>query len=244
MWIIAIIAVVAFIIVMKRQTDTPSTQHNSTSQPYQTVRPTRNFPKEELTSFFEGISLELVVIDAETNGLDPQDSSVLSVAAIKYQLHQSLLIDEVSRYERYYFPKEPFNSRAVAINGLSKEVLLQKRMNVQYPEYFADDPELKAFMKGITHVIGHNISFDAGFIPMLKTRKKLCTMKSNTNVVAIPKDNGYGYKWPTLGETALHYGVPYDPDNAHAAMYDVMVTAGIFKNMLLRAEVKITITET
>jgi len=99
-------------------------------------------------------------------------------------------------------------------------------------------------MKGITHVVGYNISFDAGFVPMLKSRKKLCTMKSNTDVVAIPRNGGSNYKGPTLSETAIHYRVAFDPDNAHDAMYDVTATAGIFKEMLKRAEVKITITET
>lgn len=188
----------------------------------------------------EGLT-DVVVFDAETNGLDPERFSVLAIGAIRYQWDDYEILKEVGRFERFYYPKEEYNKRAIEVNGLTAEVIAQRRGNVTYPEHFDDDKGFKDFCQGVRLFAGHNISFDAGFVPFVKRFRKFDTMKSNTNIVCISNGNG-GWKWPTLQETAQYYGVPFDELSTHGAMYDAEIAEKILVKMLQKAGVTIKTT--
>ena len=87
-------------------------------------------------------------------------------------------------------------------------------------------------------LIAHNMSFDEKIMgaELLRTgvrssfdkRERFCTMKTSTELCAIP--GRYGFKWPTLAE--LHqrlFGTI--PDGAHAAGSDVEACAKCFFEM-------------
>ena len=87
-------------------------------------------------------------------------------------------------------------------------------------------------------LIAHNISFDEKIMgaELLRTgvrsgfdeRERFCTMKSSTELCAIP--SRYGFKWPKLSE--LHQRLFGSiPDGAHAAGSDVEVCARCFFEM-------------
>jgi DNA polymerase III epsilon subunit-like protein len=180
---------------------------------------------------------DLVVFDLETNGLSPATHSVLSVAAIRCKPDPETLLDPVDVFERYYYPVEECDRRAIAKNGLTKEVLDAKREGVEYPEHFKDDPAFEKFCEGCSLFVGHNLSFDAGFVPFVKAGKPFCTMKSNTDILQLPKDGG-GWKYPTLGEVAEYYDVDFDSGKAHDAMYDTRTTMMVFLKMMVHAGIK------
>lgn len=184
---------------------------------------------------------DVIVFDTETNGLYPEGGSLLSIGAIRYEWDQNEILKEKARFERFYYPKEPFNARAIMVNGLTKEKIVELRGDAAYPEHFFDDySAFKEFCEGVRLIAGHNVSFDVGFIPVLKNRRKLDIMKSNADVVCsawMPdKDD---WKWPTLEETARFYSVPFSPDEAHGALYDASISGEILKRMLKRAGVSI-----
>jgi DNA polymerase III subunit epsilon len=207
------------------------------NQPSQNNRPPIRFikhAKPEISKFLDTeTKTSLIVFDVETNGLS-EGFSVLSCSAIKYEIDpKTYEMTELGRFDRYYFPEEQFNSSAIAINGLTKEVITERREKANYPEHFDQDVDFKKFCKGVLRYVAHNISFDIQFIPFLKNKKKLCTMKTNMDIVAVVfLEWKNEWKWPKLSETAIHYGIPFNKHELHNSMYDTEITAKIFLKML------------
>jgi DNA polymerase III epsilon subunit-like protein len=57
-------------------------------------------------------------------------------------------------------------------------------------------------------------------------------MKENTSVLKLPRRSHGGYKYPTLKETALYYGLDYEESKAHRGLYDATLARDIFLGML------------
>jgi DNA polymerase III epsilon subunit-like protein len=204
------------------------------------VHPRRDKAVNELKAWLSGVEMtDVVVFDTETNGLHPESCSVLSLGAIRFSWDSVETLKEKARFERFYFPKEPFNSQATSVNGLTEETIRYLRKEGTYPKYFVDDPAFKEFCSGVKLFVGHNIDFDIGFVPFIKIERKFDTMKSNINVVCAKWNDTYGeWKWPTLEETARFYSIPFSSVDAHGSLYDALVTSAILIKMLDRAEVK------
>ena len=197
----------------------------------------RNFKPKYGLNTDEIRKTKIIVFDVETNGLK-RNYSVLSCSAIKYEIDPiTYSLTEIGRFNRYYYPVEPYEPSAIAVNGLTEEVLSRKRADADYPEHFHKDPDYEAFCSDTKRFVAHNISFDSRFVPHLKGKKKFCTMITNTDIVAA----GYikhkrEWKRPKLSETATHYDIYYDDNDLHESMIDVEITAKIFMAMLERAK--------
>jgi DNA polymerase-3 subunit epsilon len=176
----------------------------------------------------------LLIVDIETNGKD----SIVEIGAYKID-PITMAID--SQFHRYYYPKnKEYNWHAVAKTGLYPKVLYEN-INKQvadhnksgnknkYPYYFESDKEWQIFVNNVTGVVAHNISYEDRFLT-LPTSNYLCTMKANKKDVSATDKNG-SLKNPNLKETTIHYGIKFDDDSYHSAMYDVTVTLEILKSM-------------
>lgn len=207
--------------------------------------PRRDKVVQELKDWLAGTEMtDVIVFDTETNGLDPETASLLSVGAIRFSWSQTEVLVEKGRFTRYYFPVEPYDPRAIAVNGLSEEKLKELRGSGEYPAHFKDDDSFKEFCKGAHLVAGHNVSFDVGFVPFMRNRRKFCTMMSNADVVCASWNDRYdSWKWPTLEETARFYKVPFSPEDAHGALYDALVTSIILIKMLKAAKISVMVHE-
>lgn len=85
-----------------------------------------------------------------------------------------------------------------------------------------------------TTLVAHNFEFDRNILGAeyarlaqtdpIPTRRALCTMRTATNLCAIPAPNGRGYKWPRLSELHQHL-FREDFEGAHDALADVRATA-------------------
>lgn len=176
---------------------------------------------------------EIVIFDVETNGM--KGSSVLSISAIKLKVDETLESwEKVGEYNRFYYrnPGESINHGAINVNGLSDEIISEKRLDNNYPKHFEDDiSSFEEFCDGVDHFVAHNIGFDESFIPF-KLKVKFDTMLENVNEVKSswnPKKNAY--KWPKLIECANYYKVPFDDENFHESLYDVYITGRILYKM-------------
>ena len=49
--------------------------------------------------------------------------NVLGVVAARYELRLKRQIEFLDHYERFYFPKESYDERATAVNGLDKNTI-------------------------------------------------------------------------------------------------------------------------
>lgn len=165
--------------------------------------PTRKHAKPEIDKFLDvKRKTRIVIFDVETNGLNG-DYSVLSCSAIKYEIDpKTYEMTEIDRFNRYYYPVEQFDPQAIAVNGLTREVIKEKRGDATYPEHFTADDDFENFCNGVLRFVAHNISFDMQFVPFIGNKKKLCTMMTNMDIVAAGFMKWKNeWKWPKLSET-------------------------------------------
>lgn len=178
---------------------------------------------------------KIIFFDTETNGLSPQNS-VLSIAAIKAHVDlETYELSVVDQFKRYYFSKEPYDSRAIDINGLSSSKVQQLRSlhRAEYPKYFRDDlPNFHDFVGDSKHFVAHNINFDMKFINKHSSHQ-FCTMMSNTTIVKAISPKTGRIKWPKLMEAAKYYGIRVNESELHDSFYDVKLTIEVFKSMLI-----------
>lgn len=202
----------------------------------------RDIVVTEIKNWLDGAEItDVIVFDTETNGLHADTASVLSVSAIRLEWSNTgEVLTEKAIFNRFYYPKEAYNHEAVAVNGLSESRITELRGKETYPLYFDGDTAFKEFCQGAKLFVAHNIQFDSSFVPFVRTKRKLDTMKPNADVVCASWNMKYGeWKWPTLQETAAFYGIPFSSADAHGSLYDAKITAEILKVMLRRAGVKI-----
>jgi len=185
--------------------------------------------------------LNVIFWDTETNGLE-KTNSVLSISAIKSSFiidGPSIVSSIVERYERFYFRKsgEALGQKAIKINGLTDEIIKQRRSDAEYPDYFGSDIRaFRLFCEDTKHFVGHNIFYDMQYLnfslPLI-----FCTMKANTKIIGLKRKNGQ-LKFPSLEETAHFYGIELDKNEMHGSMYDSLVTYQIFGKMLEYAKTR------
>jgi DNA polymerase-3 subunit epsilon len=206
--------------------------------------PTRKHAKPEIDKFLNvKRKTRLIIFDLETNGLS-NNHSVLSCSAIKYDIDPNICeLSELDRFDRYYYPVEEFDQAATSVNGLTKEVITEKRGNAIYPEHFKMDSDFEVFCSDTKRFAAHNISFDSRFIPFMAKHKKFCTMMTNTDIVAVYyMKSKRDWKWPKLSETAAYYNISFNESDLHGSMADTEITSKIFMEMLKRAKNSSTLT--
>jgi DNA polymerase III epsilon subunit-like protein len=198
----------------------------------------RTNAKEEISKFLNiKTKTKIIIYDIKTNGLN-KNYSVLSCSAIKYEIDANTYkMTELERFNRYYYPVEKLEKSAIEKHRLTKEEITKRRDNANYPEYFIQDIGFFNFCQGISRFVAHNIDFDLKFIPFLNDKKKFCTMKINTDIVAIKLlDWKNEYKYPTLAETAMFYNVQFDENSLHDSMVDIEIIVKVFEKMLEKAK--------
>lgn len=187
------------------------------------------FLKEDLLPLMQKHRSDpIIVFDLETNGLY-HNSSVLSCSALKLLLDSTSSgtgdlqpLQVIDTFERYYFPIEPENISAIRINGLSTNVITERRTGRDWPVYFRDDLDFETFCSDAGLFVAHNIEFDTQFVPFMAGRDQFCTMKSNTV-----------RKYPKLSELAATYGIEFNLNRLHQSSYDTELTAKIFQKMVV-----------
>lgn len=177
--------------------------------------------------------MNVIIFDTETNGLE--NCSVLSISAIKIDIDLKLnSYKQIEKFNRFYFRNEgeEINTEAVAVNGLTDEEILRRRVEsgIKYSKYFEKDRDFIEFCKDTNHFVAHNISFDRKFIPF-ELKNQFCTKESNIDILKIPGKFGK-YKWPRLNETAKFYGIELDENRWHGSEYDTEICKEIFVSML------------
>ncbi|VWL85636.1 3'-5' exonuclease [Oceanivirga miroungae] len=173
--------------------------------------------------------VKLIFFDTETNGVDPNSASLLSLSAMKLTYDtENKKMEFIDEYDRYYFRKEgeEINEGAIKVNGLTDECIEKRRMEskINYPKYFYDDIDsFLRFCDGATHFIAHNIRFDRKFLPKDLLKYQFDTMLENVMIVSA--------KWPKLLECADYYKVPLEENELHNSLYDVKIMARVFYRM-------------
>ncbi len=165
--------------------------------------------------------IPFVVTDTETTGINPGNSRIIEIGAVK-------VLDGkvVDRYESLIDPNCAVPHRISRLTGITTSMVYGKR---QASEVL---PEFKAFL-GDGVLVAHNLAFDKRFlnselrrlkIPPLRN-KSLCTVRLARRLLSGLRSKG-------LSSLADFYGIRIK--NRHRALGDADATALVFLRMLAK----------
>ena len=151
-------------------------------------------------------------VDVETTGFSPQHDRVVEVACVLTRGGR-----RIDSFQTLIDPGCPIPATASAVHHLTDECVRDA------PPLEAVTPRLAAFVANAV-VVAHNASFDLGFLPLLRQRPTLCSMRFAQLVLP----DAPNYKNQVL---RYHLGVR-DPalgaSLPHRALGDAIVTSLIF----------------
>jgi len=159
-------------------------------------------------------SATFTVVDVETTGFDPVADKVVEIACVRLR-HGSI----VDRFESLIDPGRPIPERATAVHGILDTDVLGK------PKLDEVIPRISGLIEDAV-VVAHNARFDVSFLPFVRHRPVICSMRLAMHLV-----DAHGY-----GNQALRRELAIDdPElrglSAHRALADAIVTARIFEKL-------------
>jgi len=182
-----------------------------------------------------------IVIDVETSGLDPQMHALLEIAAVTLTIDEQgqWQTDETLAYHITPFTGAKFDLKSLELNqidpdhpfrfAISEYQALSKLFN-------CINQKVKATRCQRAVLVAHNAWFDLLFI---KSASKRCNLK-------MPFHEFTTFDTATLaalafGQTVLAKAMqkaklPFDPDEAHSAIYDAQRTAELFCHIINHIE--------
>jgi DNA polymerase-3 subunit epsilon len=207
----------------------------------------RDSADEDICGFLSGAkNYNIIILDTETNGFvgNPMPS-LLSISAERGELFGDKEFRAIDSYNRFYYPRENYNPRAIKTNGLIESKITENRKDSEpYAVHFDEDyVSFIQFCEGVDLFIGHNLfDFDTKFVPCIdwKTKKIFDTMKSNRDIIC-GEWQGYRNQWknPRLVEAVEFYKIDVDASQLHGSKYDVAMTLAVFMEMLQRADIRL-----
>ncbi len=170
----------------------------------------------------------MIILDFETNSGNVHD--VIEAAAFRVEKQAcGYVVTEI--FHRYYRSKHPVNPYALAVHRLSPQRIEELRENAAYDAYFEDDADFVAFCRGAKTLVAHNIAFELRHLgELVSFEHHICTMRENKKIVAARNARG-SIKNPKLIETCAFYGIAFDEEQYHSALYDVTKTLDLLNVM-------------
>jgi len=165
-------------------------------------------------------------LDLETTGVKTDTDRIVEVALIVQDLDTGA---EKLRYVRRINPEMHISAKALAVHGITDADVLG------CPTFKLVAPLLVKVLEKVDLIVGHNVDgFDMVMLIHEFLRAgitKVDLPPSFDTMLALRGATADG-KFPTLGELAWALDVPYNPEQAHGAGYDVEVTLAAFRNGL------------
>lgn len=165
----------------------------------------------------------LTCFDLESTGSEVDKDRIIELAVICEDLDSG---KEIIRYARRFNPGMHIPAKVVGIHGIADADV------VGAPEFKTAAPLIGKLFEKTGVLIGHN---SEGFDNLLVIHEFL---RSGVTVNPFPASfdtmlNGRWAtpdgKYPTLGELCWALDVPYDPEQAHGALYDVSRCLSCFR---------------
>lgn len=155
-----------------------------------------------------------IVVDTETTGLDVYGHSLIEIAALKVE--NNVVIDTFHSY----IHRDRVPTEASRVNGITADMLADA------PD---EDTVIKAYQifAGDLPVVGHNISFDIGFL-RAAINKNLDVSYSVTSFDTLELSRAsLDIPSKRLGDVADHLGIEHTAD--HSALGDAKTTLAVFR---------------
>lgn len=177
-----------------------------------------------------------VIVDVETSGLNAATDALLEISAVMVTVNEEGLwcIDEtISKYVEP-FEGANFDKASLEFTGINPEHPFRKQIAVS--EKTALSETFEAISKMVKKhncnraiLVGHNASFDLGFlnaaIERTKIKKSPFHLFSTFDTVTLA---GLVYGQTVLSRAAKAAGIEWNEKEAHSARYDAEQTALLF----------------
>ena len=177
-----------------------------------------------------------VTVDVETGGFNSATDALLEVAAVTFTVEEDGLWTMDECISRHVEPFEGANldPAALEFTGINPEHPFRKQIAVSEKEALQDifkvvRQRMKAYGCKRAILVGHNPSFDLGFINAAVERSGI---KRNPfhpfGTFDTATLGGLVYGQTVLSRAAIAAGIQWDHEQAHSARYDSEITAELF----------------
>jgi len=175
-----------------------------------------------------------VVIDVETAGFNAKTDALLEIAAVLLDMNSDGVIQRKSTHACHVepFPGANLDPKALAFTGIDPHHPFRQAI---YEGEALDNlfkvvrHEVKATGCNRAILVGHNPTFDLGFINAAATRTEIKRnpfhLFSTFDTVTL---GGLAYGQTVLSRAVVAAGIDWNEKNAHSAIYDAEKTADLF----------------
>ncbi len=163
-----------------------------------------------------------VVIDIETTGLDPSSCEITELGAVRFVDGK---IEET--YSQLLKPISPIPAEITRLTGIN-DSMVEKAPAIEE----VIDP-YENFIGNSQWIVGHNISFDFGFLKKYLNRKNFKEINNSSMDTAVLARILY----PRLSRYSLSFLADkfnIRRENAHRALNDCLVTGKVYLNLISR----------
>lgn len=175
-----------------------------------------------------------VVVDVETGGLDASGDALLELAAIIIDMDEDGNLHPGDLYASHVTPFEGANidPKALEINGIDPDHPFRESVDEDTALRTVFQPVRRALRAtGCVRavLVGHNPYMDLNFVNAASQR---CGIKRNPfhpfSCFDTATLGGLAYGQTVLARAVIAAGLPWNPDEAHSAVYDCRRTAQLF----------------
>lgn len=164
--------------------------------------------------------LAYTVFDTETTGLDATSDEIISIGAVRV-VNGRILRSE--SFERLVDPGRPVPARAVAVHGISSEMVLgQPRIDEVLPLFARYAEE--------TVLVGHNVSFDLRLLRAKEHETGVRFAQPVLDTLLLDAAIHADHEGHSLEAIAARLGV--EPVGRHTAGGDALITAQVFLRLV------------
>ena len=181
-----------------------------------------------------------VVVDVETGGFNCKTDALLEIAAVFLFANDKGLLTrgETIRYHVNPFEGANLEPASLAVNGIDPEHPLRLAVDEKEAQQNVFGKVRRAVREAACTraiLVGHNSSFDLGFINEAATRTSI---KRNPFHPFSSFDTatlcGVAYGQTVLARAVKAAGLEWDEESAHSAAYDAEITADVFCDIVNR----------
>ncbi len=181
-----------------------------------------------------------VVVDVETGGFNAKTDALLEIAAATFSVDEqgAWFMDECLSRHIEPFEGSTLEPAAMEFTGINPEHPFRKQIAVSEKEALQDifkmaRKKMKAYGCKRAILVGHNPSFDLGFVQAAAARSDIKKSPfhpfSTFDTVTL---GGLVYGQTVLSKVVIAAGISWDEKQAHSARYDTEKTAKLFCNIV------------